>query len=166
LISGFAAAQVNGQATIEGGYASTWIVPPGAYAVPLVPLITTPIYDFPTPPLEVGASNATIGTVAGATNSAPAFVVPSSYPLIAPLLAPGLAFSSPTSEGNSATADSRKRSFDLGVAKFESDYGVAELVAKSRPRAHAAKTYTNDDVNRLNQNTGEVKFKGKIERLN
>ncbi len=166
LISGFAMAQVNGQATVEGGYASTWIVPPGAYAVPLVPLVTTPTYDFPTPSLQVGASSATSGNAAGATNSTSAFVAPSSYPLVAPLLTPGLAFSSRTSEENSATEDSQKRSFDLGVANFQSDYGAAELAAISRPRAHAVKTYTNDDLNRLNQNNGEVKFKDKTEHLN
>jgi hypothetical protein len=37
LLSGIAAAQANGQATVVGGYAST-----GVYSTPMVPLVNTP----------------------------------------------------------------------------------------------------------------------------
>jgi hypothetical protein len=165
IISGFAAAQVNGQATIEGGYASTWVLPPGAYAIPNVPLITTPTYDFGSPPLEVGASNATAGNVAGAENSTPSTGGFSSYSLFTPFIVPGIALFSRNPEENADTGESQREPLDLDNASFQSEYGVAEL-ARSRSHAHAAKTYTNKDLNQLNQNNGEVKFDNKREHLN
>jgi hypothetical protein len=44
--------------------------PPGVYAMPNVPLIRTPSVSLDAAPMSaVGASNATAGNVAGATNS-------------------------------------------------------------------------------------------------
>src|SRR5438552_5489569 len=66
LLCGFAAAQ----ATVIGGTASNWIPAYGVYAAPFVPLVTTPSVSLATAsPDPVGASNATWGNVAGATNS-------------------------------------------------------------------------------------------------
>src|SRR5277367_6328911 len=63
LLCGFAAAQ----ATVMGGTASYWAP---AYAVPFVPLITTPSVSLSTvSPTAVGARNATFGNVAGAVNA-------------------------------------------------------------------------------------------------
>src|SRR5580693_4668686 len=66
LLTGFAAAQ----ATIIGGSASNWVPAYGVYAAPYVPLVTTPSVTLSTvSPSPVGASNATWGNVAGATNA-------------------------------------------------------------------------------------------------
>src|SRR5579863_6453095 len=73
LFSGLAAAQ----ATIIGGAASTWAPAYGIYAAPFVPLVVTPSATLATvSPSAVGASNATFGNVAGATNAtlSPEFV--------------------------------------------------------------------------------------------
>ncbi|HZR56363.1 MAG TPA: hypothetical protein VFA74_05790 [Terriglobales bacterium] len=164
LSSEFVLGQVNGQATIEGGYASTWVLPPGAYAIPNVPLVTTPTYEFAPPALQVGASNATTGNVAGAANSTLNTGGYSSYSIFTPFIVPGIALSSRNSEANVAAEESQSGSLDLGAATFQGDYGAAEL-ASSRSHTHAAKTYTNDDLNQLNQKNGEVKFNNKSEHL-
>src|SRR6266480_6350602 len=62
-------ALVAGQATVISGYAQNW-APPGVYAEPFVPLLSTPSMSFENvSPSPVGASNATAGNVAGATNA-------------------------------------------------------------------------------------------------
>src|SRR5271169_3080168 len=66
LLSGLAAAQ----ATVIGGTASNWAPAYGVYAAPFVPRVTTPSVTLSTvSPSAVGASNATWGNVAGATNA-------------------------------------------------------------------------------------------------
>src|SRR5271168_3565372 len=66
LLCGFASAQ----ATIIGGTAGNWAPPYGVYAAPYVPLVTTPSVTLSTvSPSAAGASNATWGNVAGATNA-------------------------------------------------------------------------------------------------
>jgi hypothetical protein len=89
-----------------------------------------------------------------------------SYSVETPLLSPGAEFFPTGSEQDSRPAESQNRALDLGAATFQSDYGVAQLAADSGPRSHAVKTYTNDDLVRLQQNTGEVKFGDKSEHLN
>jgi hypothetical protein len=150
-ISGFSMAQVNGQATVIGGYASTWVAPPGAYAIPLMPLVTTPSIELAPPTLEVGTSNATAGNRVGATASDLAVETPSPDSRTAPILAPGLRFSSPTREEGPGTGPSQNGFLDLGAATFQSDYGVAQLARNVGPHPRAAKTYTNDDLDRLRQ---------------
>src|ERR1700730_18734100 len=66
LLSGLAAAQ----ATVMGGSASNWVPAYGVYAAPFVPLVTTPSVTLATvSPSAAGASNATFGNLAGATNA-------------------------------------------------------------------------------------------------
>jgi hypothetical protein len=66
LLTGMAAAQ----ATVIGGTASSWAPAYGVYAAPFVPLVVTPSATLATvSPSAVGASNATFGNVAGATNA-------------------------------------------------------------------------------------------------
>jgi hypothetical protein len=176
LLPGFCAAQAGGQATVISGYAGTWAVPPGAYALPSSPLVTTPSIESVPPPLIVGASSATGANIVGASNSTLAAEPGTgaeqgvSYPLWTPAffpqLAPQLAPFSSGSRQESRPAEAQDGSFDLGLATFQSDYGAARLAANSGPRSHAAKTYTNDDLARLQQNTGEVKFRDKSEHLN
>src|SRR5437588_347302 len=78
-LCGLASAQV----TVISGYASNWTPgysvyqTPGAYAAPFVPLVTTPSVSIETGlPMQIGASNATAGNVAGATNATISIVAP------------------------------------------------------------------------------------------
>lgn len=148
LIFGFPMVRANGQATVIGGYASNWVAPPGAYALPLLPLVVTPSLEFAPPPLEVGASTATAGNRVGATASDLLVETPPLYSRIAP----GITLSSQSQEEGSGAGPAQNGALDLGVATFQSDYGVAELARNSGPRRPAAKIYTNDDLNRLREN--------------
>src|SRR5277367_6617264 len=66
LLSGLAVAQN----TVVGGTVANWAPTYGVYAAPFVPLVTTPSVTLSTvSPSPVGASNATWGNVAGATNA-------------------------------------------------------------------------------------------------
>jgi hypothetical protein len=159
-----------GQATVISGYTVNW-VPPGTYAQPFVPLLSTPSMSFESiSPSPVGATNATAGNVAGATNAtlsvSPAGPVVQ-YP---PSLALGLENSSIESGAEAearteSTPSAEPRPLELGVASFQDSYGVAQLAASSRARQQAKKLYTNLDVERMNQMTGMVKYEGKTERL-
>ena len=57
------------QVTVTSGYAGNW-TPPGTYAAPFTPLVSTPSVAIETGlPTQVGASNATSGKLAGASSS-------------------------------------------------------------------------------------------------
>ena len=159
-----------GQETLISGHAVNW-APPGVYAQPFVPLLSTPTMSFENvSPSPVGATNATAGNVAGATNAtlsvSPAGPVVQ-YP---PSLALGLE-NLPIESGaevearTEATPSAEPRPLELGVASFQDSYGVAQLAASSRARQQAKRLYTNLDVDRMNQMTGMVKYEGKTERL-
>jgi hypothetical protein len=64
-----ASAQNDGHATSISVHAGNW-EPPGVYALPNVPLVSTPSVSLDAAPVSVvGASDATAGNVSGATNS-------------------------------------------------------------------------------------------------
>ena len=168
LLSGLAAAQAD------------WN-PPGNYAEPFVPRLATPSASFgavmtPTlsldsPPLVVGASDATAGNVAGAGNTTSS-VVTTGQPVYfnRPLwYAPGVQpyegveeFSSPAQTAASTPAPG---GFEFGAATFQSSYGVARLMAENA-RRKAIRVYTNPDVARVNDNNGLVRYRGKTEQVN
>jgi len=165
-LCGLASAQV----TVISGYASNWAPgynvyqTPGAYAAPFVPLVTTPSVSIETGlPTQIGASNATAGNVAGATNATISIVAPNmsaspgvqSTPEVAPR---------PESEPSTQSAGVSTSSFELGAASFEDSVGAAQLLA-SRPQQRPARTITNDDIARLNQQNGTVQFRGKTEKI-
>jgi hypothetical protein len=164
LLSALAAAQV----TVNSGYATYWTPPPGMYAAPFVPLVTTPIVDLGTPPLQVGASNATVGNVAGATTSTLSLDMAGPSAMFALPAWYGQAVPSELEEKNSS-AEARgaptQQGFDLGVASFQTDAGVARLLGEHRTRDHAQRVYTNDDIAGLDEANGMVKFGGKTERI-
>ena len=165
LLSGLAAAQAD------------W-TPPGNYAEPFVPRLATPSASFgavmtPTlsldsPPLVVGASDATAGNVAGAGN-ATSSVVTTGQPVYynQPLwYAPGVQpyegmeeFTSPATPVSRPTPGG----FEFGAATFQSSYGVAQLMKAQRK---ANRVYTNPDVARVNDNNGVVRYRGKTEQVN
>jgi hypothetical protein len=157
LCCGFASAQDN------------WIYP-GQYAEPSAPRLSTPVASpealptpfltLDTPPLTVGASNSTLEN----SDGSPVYYnqplryqpgVPYNPPV--QVLASAVRTSSPVSGG--------RYGIDLGAATSQMDYGVAQL-AGIGPRKKAKKTYTNPDVAAVNEATGTIKFRGKIERVN
>lgn len=141
-----------GQDLSVPGYDPDWN-PPGMYAAPFVPRVTTPsIYPdaAPTPlislsqvTLTTGASNATAGNVAGAENAT----------LSIPAAGTGTVFAQPVWYGPAAwpmivvEAVSEPRGevgFEFGAAASQMSYGAAQLMV--RPTKHAPRVYTNQDV--------------------
>ena len=169
-------ALVAGQATVISGYALNW-APPGVYAEPFVPLLSTPSLSFENvSPSAVGASNATAGNVAGATNATlsvlPAGPVEQFPPpvMFGPLNSSIESFSEAesrveTESRGEAAPSAETRPVELGAASFQDSYGVAQLAAGSRARQEAKRLYSNLDIERMNQMTGMVKYEGKTEHL-
>jgi hypothetical protein len=167
------AGMVFAQATVVGGYATNIGLPAGWYpVVPFVPLVVTPeitlVTFFPSP---VGASNATAGNVAGASNSTLEIVNPPTSAVytvpvwtgsaIAPHPA-GLEVSPPVE----AKAVREARPIQTGVASFEMGPGAAEMAkAAQASRKPAGRVYTNQDVQRMNEKNGTVKWDGKAEHI-
>ncbi len=166
LLCGFAAAQ----ATYIGGTASNWVPAYGVYAAPYVPLVTTPSVTLSTvSPSPVGASNATWGNVAGATNATLSREFIGEPPV-------GV-FTKPVWYGPSAAVEVGEPMHEYmhgqkehGAATFIAgpsgdSWSVAQLMTGSAPGRRASRTYTNQDVDRMNQGTGTVKYRGKTERM-
>jgi len=162
LFSGLAAAQVS----VIGGTASYWS-PYGIYGVPIVPLVNTPSVTLATvSPSGAGASNATFGLVAGATNSTLSDEFVASPPV-------GV-YSQPVWYGPSEAPEIAARPAREGGRKHEApqfdfissgNLGAAQLMASAGPARKAGRTYTNSDIDRINQTTGTVKWDGKTEHL-
>jgi hypothetical protein len=135
-------------------------------------------------PNPVGASNATTGLVAGATNSTlsqvsentssvytePVWYQGGGAPLTAsavhlwpePVAHPMHAMHD-KHEGHGPREEARTAwVYFSGVEHTGYTMGAAEAAKGGKK---AAKTYTNDDVERQNQNNGNVKMKGKSEKL-
>lgn len=165
LLSGFAAAQ----ATVIGGNASNWPPAYGVYAAPFVPLVTTPSVSFSTfSPSAAGASNATGNLVAGATDATLSLVnTPPQTVLTVPTwYGPTPAqFVAGVSESETPEPARHGHGFLTGSASSQFDHGVAELAGLTRPSGKATRTITNEDVDRMNQNTGMVKYDGKTENI-
>jgi len=164
LLSGLAAAQ----ATVIGGTASNWAPAYGVYAAPFVPLVITPSVTLAiVSPSAAGASNATFGNVAGATDATLSMV---SQPPVG-------VYTQPVWYGPSATAETptesmsegrparRAHAFDVGVATWQSSESVTHLMASSTGAKKASRTYTNQDVDQVNQTNGTVKYGGKTEHI-
>jgi hypothetical protein len=166
LLSGLAAAQ----ATVIGGTASNWVPAYGVYAAPFVPLVVTPSVTLaPVSPSAAGASNATFGNVAGATNA----TLSSSFVASPPV---GV-YSQPVWYGPSTTPETagepayeprhgqKARMLDVGVASWESSQSVTYAMAGASAGKKAARTYTNQDVDHVNDSNGTVKYRGKTEHI-
>jgi hypothetical protein len=173
LLCGFAAAQ----ATVVGGTASNWVPAYGVYAAPFVPLVTTPTVTFATvSPSAVGASNATFGNVAGATDATLSTVSqPPAGAYTQAIWTPS--YTQPTWFGPSAEAEApretgreerhgqRARAFDVGFASRPNNESVVSQMANATGARKAARTLTNQDVDQENQKNGTVKFGGKTEHI-
>jgi hypothetical protein len=173
LLCGLAA----GQATIIGGTASNWVPAYGVYAAPYVPLVTTPSVTLSTvSPMAVGASNATFGNVAGATNATLSdefigeppvgvYTEPVWYGPSAPIEAPAIGMYPPPPPRRERRHEAREQAFDFIAAPRESTESVAGLRAGAGSAPRAAHTYTNQDIDRVNQTNGTVKWDGKTEHI-
>ena len=169
-------------------------VPPRIYGPcilgcgPFVPLVTTPMVSLQqVSPNPVGASNATTGLIAGATNSTlsqvpgntssvytePVWYQGGDAPLTTsavhlwpePAGHPmhGMHEMREMHEGQGGREEKRAAWVYYSGAEYTANPTEASSVAKSGKKA--ARTYTNDDVDRQNQNNGNVKYKGKSEKL-
>jgi len=163
LLGGFAA----GQATIIGGYAGAWGPSYGVYlAAPFVPLINTPFISLSSvAPSPVGASSSAFGLTAGATNSTlsistqvpvSVYTQPVWYNAPLPLeTAPEAAPQTPHEQV--------VRAFDFGVSSEGG--GIAASAARVGQVRKAARAYTNQDADRMNDTNGTVKYGGKTEHI-
>jgi hypothetical protein len=173
LLSGLAAAQV----TVMGGTASNWVPPYGVYAAPFVPLVTTPSVTLATvSPSAAGASNATFGNVAGATNATlsmysqpPAGAYTQaiwSPPYTQPTwVGPSVGPEPPAEPMGEGRPSHRARAFDVGVSSWQGSESVRNFMASSTGAKKAGRTLTNQDVDQLNQKNCTVKYDGKTERI-
>jgi hypothetical protein len=173
FLSGLAAAQT----TVMGGTASNWVPAYGVYAAPFVPLVTTPSVTLATvSPSPAGASNATFGNVAGATNATLSMVSQPSAGAYTQAIWSG-SYTQPTWFGPSAGGETAPESmsqarpahkahaFDVGLASWQSSESATHLMASSTGTKKAARTYTNHDVDQVNQKNGTVKYGGKTEHI-
>jgi len=58
------------------------------------------------------------------------------------------------------------RHVEVGVASWQNSHSVKQLMASAAPLKKASRTYTNADIDRFNQSTGDVKYDGKSEKMN
>ncbi|MGH9499012.1 MAG: hypothetical protein ACRD3L_07690 [Terriglobales bacterium] len=166
LLSGLAAAQN----TVIGGTTANWAPAYGVYAAPFVPLVTTPSVTLSTvSPSPVGASNATWGNVAGATNATLSREFVAEPPVgvyTQPVwYGPSAAqhFGGPMHGHMHAQREAEGGEFVGGVSA--GTWSAAQLMAGMAPARKASRTYTNQDVDRMNQDTGMVKYRGKTEHI-
>jgi hypothetical protein len=165
----FLSAFALGQVAIVGGTATSAPTNYDVYAAPFVPRIVTPSVSLNTvSPSPVGATNATFGNVAGATNSTLSQVntgAPSVY--TQPVIYPSAA-ATPVlyvqSSGTPMQSMMAPRATGYVGASYE-DVSVKQMMADSGAGKKASRTYTNQDIDRVNQATGTVKYNGKTEQI-
>ena len=163
-------------------------VPPRVYGpcifgcVPFVPLVTTPMVSLQqVSPNPVGASNATTGLIAGATNStlsqvsgntSSVYTEPVWYQGGGAPLTTSAVHLWPQPVGHQmhalhaehgAREEARAEWIYFTGSEHTANAMTASAAAKSGKKA--GRTYTNDDVERQNQSNGNVKYKGKTEKM-
>jgi hypothetical protein len=89
--------------------------------------------------------------------------------------APVGAYTQPVFYGPSSAAESaepafgrhgqRSASIDLGVASWQSGQSVTYAMAGSSGARKAARSYSNQDVDKVNETNGTVKYRGKTEHI-
>jgi len=162
LLCGFAA----GQATIIGGYASNWGPAYGWYlAAPFVPFLTTPAISLTSvTPSPVGASSTAFGLVAGATNSTLSLPTQAVSGYTQPVWynAPA-ALETPAESAPQARHEQAARAFDFGISAEGG--GIGARTPHPGEVRKAARAYTNQDADRMNDTNGTVKYGGKTEHI-
>jgi hypothetical protein len=151
---------------------------------PYVPLVTTPEISLQTAaPASVGARNATYGLEAGARNStfetlnnqgSSNYTEPVWYSGGgAPEMSPEVSLEAHTMyahremrtmmkdrEGERAEAAPQEWTY-FGASEMDSPVDTSA----GKSARHATRTITNDDIDKANQNTGNVKYDGKTEKI-
>jgi hypothetical protein len=174
LLSGLAL----GQSTVVRGYAGTCVYGCG----PFIPLVTTPMVSLNTvSTAPVGATNATGGLVAGARNSTLSTISGSpdtvyTQPVwysggTTPLLGPAVRL--PFMAGHAMEREhhmdrehhEEARQAWTYFSGAEETASAKEAAMTARSAKHAARTYNNQDVERQNQNNGQVKWDSKTEKI-
>jgi hypothetical protein len=149
---------------------------------PYVPLITTPMISLQSvSPNPVGARNATTGLIAGATNSTVSQIqgsTSSEYTVAvwyqggdAPLTASQIHLypepigyvGRPMREERGVREEQRAGWIYFSGSEHTIDAVAASSAAKGMKKA--GHVYTNEDVERQNQNNGAVKYDGKTEKM-
>lgn len=153
LLAGMAFSQST--ATVVSGYASTW-GPQAVYAVPYVPLVTTPSVQLGAPPLAVGASDATAGLATGASTSTLTIETPVVSTVFPKPVWYGVVPQA-SAEEPAAQPGVRSRHFDFVAPAPETSGSVVQGAAAARGHQRANRTYNNDDVARVNQTNGMIK---------
>ncbi|MBV9481351.1 MAG: hypothetical protein JO249_11440 [Acidobacteria bacterium] len=146
---------------------------------PFVPLVSTPMISFETVSSSpVGATNATGGLTAGATNSTleslPQDVSTDRTQVVwywgantvptPPMGEAGLAMHHARIEER-ARMEHRPEAAALYIAGPVESVKVMESAAAVRALRKASRTYTNQDIDRINQQTGTVKYDSKTEKI-
>ncbi len=148
---------------------------------PYVPLVTTPMVSLQTvSPNPVGASNATTGLIAGATNATLSQIQGSTSSEYtepvwyqggdAPLMTSRIHLSREPMgrEAHPMHGERGAREEHEGWLYFSNGEHTASPVAASSAAKgfkKASRVYTNEDVERQNQNNGTVKYDGKTEKM-
>ena len=154
---------------------------------PFVPLVSTPMVSLQQySPNPVGATNATTGLVAGATNgtlseisgsTSSVYTVPVWYQGGAPLVAPSVhILPEPLSAGARRQLRLEERAGErrpheearanwMYFSGTEFTANAESVAAAAKGGKKATRTYTNEDVERQNQNNGMVKYDGKSEKI-
>jgi hypothetical protein len=159
---------------------------------PYIPLITTPSIAFSTvSPNPVGATNATGGLVAGATNSTlsevarntdAVYTMPVWYsggqtPRISPIAAGSPRWQAPPMP-NASVHEREMRHQEMREEVREPAEPATQVAwiyftsgqpttgsGEAGTERHAARTYSSEDVTRQNQNNGQVKYDSKTEKI-
>jgi hypothetical protein len=151
---------------------------------PYIPLVTTPIVSLQTvSPSPVGASNATGGLLAGARNSTLSMVNGNASAVYtepvwysgggSPMVAPAVKLPHEERGGmHEERAEQREGRHGEEARQVWTYYSGQEQIATAgqatsavKGAKRAARTYTNQDVERMNQQNGQVKYDGKTEKI-
>jgi len=151
---------------------------------PYIPLVTTPTVSLETvSPSPVGASNATGGLLAGARNSTLSMVTGNTSAVYtepvwysgggSPMVSPAVRLPHEERGGmDEERAEHRERGHGEEVRQFwtyytgqEQSVGAGQTASAARGVKRAARTYTNQDVERMNQQNGQVKWDSKTEKI-
>jgi len=153
---------------------------------PYIPLVTTPQISLETvSAAPVGASNATYGLTAGATNATlsnvtgnlggvytqPVWYAGGTTPLIS---SPAVQLPVPIAQMQYGERREHEREHEraeaaprawIYYASEEETSSAVDASASARTGRHAARTITNQDVQQQNQKNGFVKYDGKTEQI-
>lgn len=151
---------------------------------PYIPLVTTPTVSLQTvSPSPEGATNATGGLLAGARNSTLSMVNGNTSAVYtepvwysgggSPMVAPAVrlpheehgGMREEHGEHREAGRGEEARQVWTYYSGQEQIAAAGQATAAAKGAKRAARTYTNQDVERMNQQNGQVKYDGKTEKI-